>query len=155
MVIRFSDLGKVRLCHAHSAIVLVGGCYDLLHVGHIAFLEQCHTLGDVLVVVVSSDIRVRERKGANRPIISEADRVTMLAALSVVDYALVAPNPTPAQNVPTVRVIHALKPDTFVTSDERFHEYSESLKRIGTQVKYVPRLPLTSTTDIIKRICGC
>lgn len=153
MIITFEDLKETRRVHKKEVVVLVGGCFDLLHVGHVNFLERCRDLGDILIVSVSSDLRVRERKGANRPIIPEKDRATMLSSLAYVNYAIVAPNPSMGKIVPTAQIIHELKPDIFATSDERFDDYKENLGLIGTKVIYVPDVRLDSTTNIIERIC--
>lgn len=152
MIIRFSDLSRLRFLHSEKRIVLVGGCYDLLHVGHVAYLEKCRLLGECLVVSVSSDVRIKKRKGVDRPIISGHDRVSMLSALSCVDYALLAPDPVWEGDIPTVRVIDELQPEVFATSDSRFNDYVSELALKGTEVIYVPDIRITSTTQIIERI---
>jgi cytidyltransferase-like protein len=138
---------------------MVGGCYDLLHVGHLAYLERCRELGEVLVVSVSSDDRVKARKGNDRPIIPEADRVALLSALACVDFALVAPNPNISAEIPTVMVLKSLKPDIFATSDPRFDEYQASLDLASTRILHVPDTrrgkkarSCDCTTDIIDHI---
>lgn len=152
MIVTFKDLKRIKLLHKDEIIVLVGGCFDLIHVGHINFLKRCRHLGNILIVAVSSDSRVRERKGVNRPVIPEKDRATVLSSLSCVNYAIVAPNPRKKKIVPTAQIIHELKPNIFATSDERFNNYKESLNLIGTDVIYVPDLRLESTTNIIEKI---
>lgn len=152
MFIRFDLLHTISVKHRHQTIVLTEGCYDLLHVGHVAFLEQCKKLGDILVVAVPSDARVREKKGINRPIIPDTERVTMLVALSAVDYATIAPGPTLDGETPSVRLVKMLKPNVFVTSEKRFQEHRESLRAMEVQVKPLPEVRLTSTTSIIDRI---
>lgn len=72
-------------------IVLVGGCFDLLHFGHVSFLQKARTLGDHLVVALESDENVRRMKGASRPIHTQAQRKSMLEALSCVDEILLLP----------------------------------------------------------------
>lgn len=152
MLVQFAELQRIRFLHKKQSIVMVGGCYDLLHVGHVAYLERCRELGDILVVATSSDERIQERKGASRPIIPEANRAQMLSALACVDYALVAPRVRTAPTVPTVMVIEELRPQIFATSDVRFHEYETTLAAAGTKVIYMPEIRLTSTTEIIERI---
>lgn len=150
MKVSFTTLRALRLIHDYETLVLVGGCYDLLHVGHIEFLKACKKLGDRLIVSVSSDARVRERKGPERPIINETDRATMLSSLSVVDYVVIAPNP--GREVPTVVVINELRPDVFATSDHNFESYARALSAQGTKVVHVPEIRKDSTTGIIERI---
>ena len=153
MIVTVNDLDEIRTCHMGETLVLVGGVYDLLHVGHVSFLQRCVEPGNVLIVAASSDMRTKQRKGLHRPIIPETERVAMLAALSIVDYALIAPDPVPDLDVPTVRVIAALRPDIFATSEERFYEYRDNLRRQGTEVRYVPEIRQQSTTRIIEQIC--
>lgn len=152
MVITFDDLMSLKQKHQNQTVVLAGGCYDLLHVGHVNFLERCRALGDVLVVAVSSDLRIKERKGEKRPIIPEAERAMMVSALSSVDYGLVAPNPVVDNEPPSVQMIQTLRPAIFATSDPRYHEYANDAKQYGTTVVHVADVRLNSTTDIIARI---
>lgn len=153
MLITFNELSEIRKKRAEKSIVLVGGCYDLLHIGHIKFLEKCKKLGDILVVNLSSDERIRERKGNTRPIIKEEDRVYLLNSLRIVDYALVSPSVINKQISPTRLVINELKPNIFATNDIRFSDYKLELNILGTTVVYVEPVPADSTTDIIARIC--
>lgn len=150
MIISFEKLSEIR--QQHENIVLVGGCYDLLHVGHVRFLEKCRQLGDVLVVSLSGDVRVTERKGEGRPIITQNKRAYMLDLLKIVDYVIIAPDPVINDIPPTRMVINALKPDIFATNDTRFNEYETDLSIQNTKVVYVEAVPDDSTTDIIERI---
>ena len=152
MLIHYQDLSLIRENHTKEILVLVGGCYDLLHLGHILFLQKCKSYGDVLVVATSSDKRIRERKGVSRPIIREKDRVRLLASLSDVNYALIAPEPEESLLPPTVRILDTLKPNIFATSDTRLDEYSEELQKKGIRVVYVEPARKPSTTKIIQRI---
>lgn len=152
MFLNIQDLPHIRQRHGNERIVLVGGCYDLLHLGHMTFLEECRKLGDILVVVASSDIRVRERKGRARPILGQEMRAMMLAELSCVSYALVAPDPDPGLPPPTVRVINILKPDIFATTDSRFESFIHGLQLRGVRTVLLQPTNLITTTDIINRI---
>jgi len=89
-------------------IVFTNGCFDLLHVGHVSYLEEAAHLGDLLVVGVNSDLSVRKLKGPTRPVIKEHDRAAMLAALACVDYVLVFDEDTPEG------ILRALRPDVLV-----------------------------------------
>lgn len=91
-----------------QSIVLANGCFDLLHVGHIAHLQEAATLGDVLVVALNSDASVRRLKGAARPVLAQGDRAAILAALACVDYVIVFDDDTPEA------IIHRLRPDVLV-----------------------------------------
>lgn len=72
-------------------IVLAGGCFDILHIGHITFLDQAHAAGDVLFIFVESDETIKRLKGKNRPINNQHDRAEILAHLSMIDYVITLP----------------------------------------------------------------
>jgi D-glycero-beta-D-manno-heptose 1-phosphate adenylyltransferase len=89
-------------------IVFTNGCFDLLHPGHTRYLAKAKHLGDVLIVAVNSDASVRELKGADRPIVPEAERAEILAALEAVDYVTIFSDPTPQE------IIARILPDVLV-----------------------------------------
>lgn len=113
MIVLLENLADIRSQHQNEKIVLTMGTFDLLHIGHLRYLNAVKALGDIMVVLLSSDDRVRARKGPERPIIPEADRAQMLDALKVVDYVFIDPakgqltdlNPVHAQ------IAAELKPD--------------------------------------------
>lgn len=90
---------------AGKVIVFTNGCFDILHVGHIRYLEKARAMGDLLVVGVNTDESVRRLKGPDRPINSESDRAEVLAALECVDYVSLFAEDTP------VELIQTIKPD--------------------------------------------
>src|SRR5215217_8094753 len=88
-------IARVAIARKHGArIVLANGCFDVLHVGHIRYLEGAKALGDVLVVGVNADIQVREQKGENRPLVPERERAELIAALRAVDFVTIFTEPT-------------------------------------------------------------
>ena len=89
MVTSFGVLAGVRKAHQDKRIVLAFGTFDILHPAHVAYLHAAKAYGDILVVTLKSDDQVRAHKGKERPIITEADRVEMVASLKPVDYALI------------------------------------------------------------------
>ena len=95
MIVKFENLSDIRIQHTNKKIVLTSGTFDLLHIGHLQYLEAIESLGDIVVVLLSGDNRVRARKGLNRPIIPENERAQLLSVLKIVDYqnskALVIP----------------------------------------------------------------
>ena len=91
MIVRLENLADIRSQHQNEKIVLTMGTFDLLHVGHLRYLNAVKALGDIMVVLLSSDDRVKARKDPQRPIIPEADRAQMLDALKVVDYVFIDP----------------------------------------------------------------
>jgi rfaE bifunctional protein nucleotidyltransferase chain/domain len=89
-------------------IVFTNGCFDLLHVGHVRYLQQAKSLGDLLFVAINTDQSVKKLKGPSRPIQSEADRAEILAALSAVDFVCLFDEETP------IEIIKKVKPDYLV-----------------------------------------
>lgn len=131
------------------AVVFTNGCFDLLHAGHVASLVAARALGDALVVGLNSDASVRRLKGPGRPIVPEADRACLLAALACVDAVIVFDDDTPRA------LIAALLPDVLVKGGD--YEVSEVVGReeveaAGGRVVLVPTLPGRSTTGLIERI---
>ncbi|MEN0057678.1 MAG: D-glycero-beta-D-manno-heptose 1-phosphate adenylyltransferase [Bdellovibrio sp.] len=89
-------------------IVFTNGCFDLLHVGHIRYLQEARAQGDILVVGVNADASVRRLKGPTRPVQIEADRAEILAALKAVDFTVIFTEDTPEN------LIHKIRPDILV-----------------------------------------
>lgn len=98
--------------HAGKTVVLANGCFDLLHVGHVRFLQGAAEHGDVLVVAVNDDESVRRSKGSDRPVLPETERLFLIASLACVDFALPFPDDTVTRVLETVRPdVHAKGPD--------------------------------------------
>ncbi|AFY02869.1 D-glycero-beta-D-manno-heptose 1-phosphate adenylyltransferase [Bdellovibrio bacteriovorus] len=93
---------------AGKKIVFTNGCFDLLHVGHVRYLQEAQKLGDLLVVGVNSDASVKRLKGPTRPVQIEADRAEILAALGAVDFTVIFTEDTPEN------LIHKVRPDILV-----------------------------------------
>lgn len=130
-------------------IVLTNGCFDILHRGHIAYLEQARRLGDVLVVGVNTDESIRRLKGQSRPINCLADRMGVLAALSCVDHVVPFGEDTPH------RLIEAVRPNVFVKGGDYTRATlpeADLVERLGGTVKILPLVSDRSTTNIIDRI---
>lgn len=89
-------------------VVFTNGCFDILHVGHVRYLEQARGLGDALVIGLNRDASVRRLKGPQRPVVGERERAAVLGALESVDLIVLFSEPTP------IRLIRALKPDLLV-----------------------------------------
>src|SRR5262249_53939627 len=103
----FQELGHLRV--QKQRIVFTNGCFDLLHVGHVQYLREARAQGDVLVVGLNTDESVRRQgKGRDRPIMNEASRAEMLAALESVDFVCLFNEDTPAE------IIQAVRPDVLV-----------------------------------------
>lgn len=134
---------------AQRRIVFTNGCYDLLHPGHIRLLESARELGDILILALNTDRSVRENKGANRPIVNEAERAEVAAALAAVDYVVLFDEPTPRE------IITRVLPDVLVKgSDWGPNEVvgREEVEAAGGRVVSIPLEPGYSTSAIIERI---
>lgn len=136
---------------AGQRLVLTNGCFDLLHVGHVRYLQQARELGDALAVAINGDDSVRTLKGAGRPLNSEADRAEVLAALSCVDLVTIFPA------VRATEVIAAVRPAIYVkggdyTVESLNPEEVAALEKVGAEIKTLPLVPGRSTSRLIERM---
>ncbi|CAA6678741.1 ADP-heptose synthase (EC / D-glycero-beta-D-manno-heptose 7-phosphate kinase [Lentimonas sp. CC19] len=136
---------------AGQTMVMTNGCFDLLHVGHISYLQESKKLGDHLWILINSDESVRALKGPTRPIQSEAERAFSLAALSCIDYIVVFNKPRLTEE------IQLLKPDIYTkagdyTIDTLYQPEREAFDAVGAQIKFLPFLEGFSTTKMIEKI---
>lgn len=132
-------------------IVSTNGVFDVLHVGHLRYLQAARNLGDLLVVGVNTDAGTRRLKGPTRPFMPEAERAEMLAALACVDYVTFFDEPTPVEWLKVVR------PQIHVKGgDYKVEELPETaiVRRYGGEVVTVPFVAGRSTTDLIERIAA-
>ncbi len=130
-------------------VVFTNGCFDILHVGHLRYLEQAREQGDILVVGVNSDASVKRLKGPTRPINSELDRAEMLAGLKAVDYTVIFTEDTP------VEIIEELKPSIHVKGGDYKKEdlpETEVVERNGGEVRILMLVDGKSTTNVVNKI---
>lgn len=138
-----------RLKAEGKRIVFTNGCFDLLHVGHLRYLEAAQSLGDHLVVGVNSDGSVHRIKGTLRPITAEMERAEMVAALYCVDYVTIFSDPDP------LSLICLVRPDVLVKGADWPLDRIVGAKEVlawGGEVARIPLVPESSTTLIIERI---
>lgn len=136
---------------AGKRIVFTNGCYDLLHAGHLSLLHSAARLGDVLVLAINSDDSVRRLKGPERPLVPQAERAALLAALACVDAVTVFSEDTPLQTIEAVRP-HILVKGADYTADQVVGR--EVVEALGGRVALVPLLPQKSTSALVERIKG-
>jgi D-glycero-beta-D-manno-heptose 1-phosphate adenylyltransferase len=146
-----AEAAIIRKVCAEQRLVFTNGCFDILHVGHIRYLTAAKQLGDILVVGLNSDDSVRQLKGPDRPINSEADRAEILAALAVVDHVVIF------EEMRVSRLVTLLKPDLYVKGgdysvDSLDRGEVEALRSVGAEIKIVPLVPDRSTTRLINAI---
>ncbi|HEU5374031.1 MAG TPA: PfkB family carbohydrate kinase [Ktedonobacteraceae bacterium] len=134
---------------AGRTIVFTNGVFDILHVGHLQFLKQAKSLGDILVVAINSDNSARKLKGPGRPINNEHDRLALVDALDLVDYTLLFDEDTAAECIRMVRPTLYIKGNDY--SDETLPE-AEVVREIGGRVVILPLVGSMSTSDVIERI---
>ncbi|MHB1036692.1 MAG: D-glycero-beta-D-manno-heptose 1-phosphate adenylyltransferase [Pirellulales bacterium] len=137
-------------CRGES-IVFTNGCFDLLHVGHVTCLEDASTMGDVLVVGINSDAGVRRLKGVQRPVIGQADRAAMLAALACVDYVVVFDEDTPHEILRAIRPDILVKGGTYAPAEVVGHELVEAY---GGRVRVTRTVEGISTSGILASLAG-
>ncbi|MDE0482755.1 MAG: D-glycero-beta-D-manno-heptose 1-phosphate adenylyltransferase [Candidatus Poribacteria bacterium] len=133
-----------------NVVVTTNGCFDVLHLGHLRYLQAARQLGDLLVVAVNSDNSVRELKGENRPLIPEDERAEMLAGLECVDYVVIFSESTP------IELLSELKPNIHVKGGDYKLEQlieREVVEENGGKVIVGLNVPGKSTTNLIEVIC--
>jgi len=130
-------------------IVFTNGCFDLLHVGHVRYLEEAKRLGEILVVAVNSDRSAAELKGLSRPINNAQERAELLGALACVDYVTIFDDPDP------YGIIAMLKPDVLVKGGDWTRKTTvgrDIVEAKGGRVVIIPYVEGVSTTGLIDRI---
>ncbi|MEE8282231.1 MAG: D-glycero-beta-D-manno-heptose 1-phosphate adenylyltransferase [candidate division NC10 bacterium] len=130
-------------------VVFTNGCFDLLHRGHVRYLDQARRLGDVLIVAINSDDSVRALKGPDRPVMSHEERAELVAALAAVDYVLIFEEPDPE------KVIGALEPDLLVKGGDWPMDQvvgRQIVERRGGRVCTLPYVEGASSSQLLQRI---
>ncbi|MFA6384788.1 MAG: D-glycero-beta-D-manno-heptose 1-phosphate adenylyltransferase [Candidatus Omnitrophota bacterium] len=132
-----------------NRVVFTNGCFDILHLGHVSYLQEAAGKGDILVVGINSDSSVKRLKGAGRPVIGEKQRASVVAALEAVDYVVIFSGSTPET------VIRALAPDVLVKGgDWKIDDIvgGRFVTGNGGKVFSIKFIKGYSTTSLIKRI---
>ncbi|WP_207505951.1 D-glycero-beta-D-manno-heptose 1-phosphate adenylyltransferase [Telluribacter humicola] len=134
---------------AGQKIVFTNGCFDIVHLGHIDYLEKARATGDRLVLGLNTDSSVSRLKGPQRPVVNEHARARLVAALLFVDTVILFDDPTP------IRLIEAVKPDILVKGDDYTVETivgADFVLSNGGEVKTIPLVKGYSTTSLIEKI---
>jgi rfaE bifunctional protein nucleotidyltransferase chain/domain len=143
---------RARWAADGKKVVWTNGCFDILHAGHVRSFRDAKALGDILVVGLNSDASVRAIKGNRRPVMCEADRAEVVAALEPVDYVTIFGDLDP------VAVLATLRPDIHCKGSEyedgsRPVPERETVSGYGGEIRFLPFHPGRSTTQMIERIC--
>lgn len=139
---------RARLKAEGQVVSFTNGCFDILHPGHVTYLNFAREQGDVLVLGMNSDASVKRNKGDDRPIVSEQDRATVLAGLECIDYVVPFDEDEPRE------LIAALLPDVLVKGEDWAHYVSgrEEVEAAGGKVVLAKMVEGRSTTNVIGRI---
>jgi D-beta-D-heptose 7-phosphate kinase/D-beta-D-heptose 1-phosphate adenosyltransferase len=132
-----------------KTLVFTNGCFDLLHVGHVTYLQEASELGDVLVVAINSDDSVRRLKGSHRPVIRQSDRAKMLAALDCVDRVLIFDEDTPRELLRRLRPEFLVKGGTYAPGEVIGQEL---VREYGGNVVVLSLVAGVSTSTIIREV---
>jgi rfaE bifunctional protein nucleotidyltransferase chain/domain len=132
-------------------VVATNGCFDLLHVGHVRFLQEAKAMGDVLVVGVNGDASVRELKGEGRPVNGETERAEVIAALGCVDAVVIFPEKR------AVRFLEGVRPEVYVKggdyqTGQLDHDELAAVQAGGGIVQVLKLTPGRSTTAVLEKI---
>jgi rfaE bifunctional protein nucleotidyltransferase chain/domain len=132
-------------------LVVTNGCFDILHLGHVTYLESARSFGDALLVGVNGDVATRQLKGAGRPVNSESDRAAILAALESVRGVCIFTDTT------ATKFLAAAQPDIYVkggdyTLDTLNQDERRAVESSGGKIKIIPFVPGKSTTALLKKI---
>ena len=150
-VVRLSTLKKKvgALRKKKRKIAFTNGCFDILHLGHVSYLQEAKKAADILIIGLNSDCSVRKIKGPKRPIIDEKSRAAVLAALTCVDHVVLFDEETP------LKLIETLKPDILIKGADwkgKGAVGSECVRAYGGKVKFIKYVKGLSSTGIINRI---
>lgn len=151
MLVRQSELDSLlkKLREENKTIVTTNGCFDILHVGHVRYLEKTKTFADVLIVALNSDKSVKSIKGESRPINKEEDRAEVLSALRCVDYVVLFDEDSP------IELLLKIKPDVYTKGADYTIETLPEAKPImeaGGRIEFISFVEGKSTTSIIDKM---
>ena len=151
MLVQREDLRALidTIHHAGKTVVTTNGCFDILHVGHVRYLEKTKTFGDYLIVLLNSDKSVKSIKGPSRPVNNEMDRAEILSALRCVDYVVLFDEDSPRN------LLDEMKPDVYTKGADYTMEplpEADIMKKNGTRVEFIDFVEGKSTTKTIEKM---
>ena len=151
MLVKREDLRVLidTIHHSGKTVVTTNGCFDILHVGHVRYLEKTKTFGDFLIVLLNSDKSVKSIKGPSRPVNCELDGAEILSALRCVDYVVLFDEDSPKN------LLDEMKPDVYTKGADYTMETlpeADIMKKNGTRVEFIEFVDGKSTTNIINKM---
>lgn len=138
-----------KLHQSGKTVVVTNGCFDILHVGHVRYLQQTKSFADYSMVLLNSDKSVRSIKGPTRPINNELDRAEVLCALSCVDYVVLFDEDSPRN------LLDEIKPDVYTKGADYTMETlpeADIMRKNGTRVEFIKFVEGKSTTNVIRKM---
>ncbi len=158
-IVKKEHLSLIREQYKDKKIVFCTGCFDVLHAGHSVFIQQCKSLGDILIVGIGSDYTLQKLKGPGRPVNSEMNRAFLMASLNNVDYVVINDEEIQEGKIDFKTPIENLRPDVFVLNDDdsAINLKKKFLNKYGVKLKLVKREvppelnPISSSEIIYKR----
>ncbi len=148
-LVSLKKLGTSLKGKGKKRVVFTNGCFDIIHAGHVRYLNKAKALGDILVVGLNSDSSVRTIKGPKRPIVPQRERAEILSALESIDYIVIFASPTP------IKLIEAIKPDILAKGADWTAKGivgGEVVRKNGGRIARIKLVSDRSTTNIIKKI---
>jgi len=151
-IVNLQELKKFLSRKGKDRIVLTGGCFDILHVGHVRFLSEAKKLGDYLVVLLESDKNVKKLKGESRPVFIQKERAEMLSALGSVDLVMLLP--AMGNDSDYLNLIRIINPDIIVVTenDPLIEKKRGQAKQIGGELKVISFIKTFSSSKLAKII---
>ncbi|MBO8430086.1 D-glycero-beta-D-manno-heptose 1-phosphate adenylyltransferase [Spirochaetes bacterium] len=151
MLVKRDDIRALidAIHHAGKTVVCTNGCFDILHVGHVRYLEKTKSFADFCIVLLNSDKSVRSIKGPSRPINNENDRAEILSALRCVDYVVLFDEDSPAN------LLDEIKPDVYTKGGDYTMETlpeADIMRKNNTRVEFISFVEGKSTTGIIEKM---
>ena len=149
----YKDIKKLRESIGNKKIVLVGGCFDVIHLGHTTFLEKAKNKGDILIVLLESDENIKKNKGNNRPINNQENRAILLTKFKMVDYVINLPKVINDNEY--LEIVKEIKPTIIAVSenDQNLINKKKQAKLVGAKlIKVTNLIPHQSSSRIIEII---
>jgi rfaE bifunctional protein nucleotidyltransferase chain/domain len=154
-VVDAAEMSSIRDAMQASGkrLVFTNGCFDLLHAGHVRYLQQARALGDALVVGLNGDLSVRELKGEGRPLNSQEDRAEVLSALGCVDFVVIF------EGKRATGLLRAVRPHVYAKGGDYTPESLDAgergaLEECGAEIRILPLVPGRSTSALVGKMSG-
>jgi FAD synthetase len=149
-IVNLQELEKLLPGEEKGRIVLVGGCFDILHIGHVRFLSEARRMGDYLIVLLESDKKVKDLKGENRPVFIQSERAEMLSSLRSVDLVVVLPMMEDDRDYSNL--VKTIKPNVIAVTenDPRIEKKRRQAEEAGGELKIIPFTKTFSSSKLVE-----